>query len=592
MLSFVLVFPQKTNAQYVDVSNAFKEYVGDPLAYFAANIALKKISAQTVNWINSGFKGNPGYLTDPTQFFLDIGDNVASDFLSGPKMNMLCSPFNAQVRLALVKNYISQDEGNYSCTLSTLKNNYDQFIGDFSQGGWDGWFELTQNQSNNPYGAYLQAQISLSKELGIENNKYLKQLEQGKGFLSFQKCKASSVLSQSDINSLGAAGAKYKVGDCWNNDYEVVTPGTVIENQINGVLGSGENRIIAADEIDEIVGALLNQLIGRVIGGGTGLLGASQSSQTSPSLSQQLATEPTQQPSNPNANQVSGGTPNCTTTSGSPGVYDVDGNLIEAPESGSTNCTVTPVQYNTPGGGASSGGNDCVMPPTTAQTQETQNAIDFMIPQLEAIQKMNPITTPAPQWYQQAVQDIINRTNAIYPSVAALYYPGENVIGMAFNYLVGPATIVVSNQVGIGDTWRNAWRVTCSTTTGGGGGGGGRCSDPGGTVANYTSAVINAEGAVLNNNPALASSLNTVSNSESFVSLVASELRNAGYESSSTVLSGNDVVHTENYVAVWRSGDTAIERYEAVNHAGDGDMTIRNAAQAQYSGDILISCAL
>lgn len=106
---------------------------------------------------------------------------------------------------------------------------------------------------------------------------------------------------------------------------------------------------------------------------------------------------------------------------------------------------------------------DCSPVPTQAQTEESQNAIDFIIPLLEAIPKMNPVVSPPPQDYQNAVQDAVDQTNANFPGVKALYapYASDNVVAMLFNYLVGPADHVVSNQVGIVTNWTNAWRVTC-----------------------------------------------------------------------------------------------------------------------------------
>lgn len=481
---FVSVFltpAQKVNAQYVDISNAIKEYPADFFGYELANRMIRKVANSTVSWINSGFKGNPAYVTDPSKFFLEVGDNLASDFLSGPKMNSICTPFQAKVRLALVKNYVSQDNENYSCSLSKLKNNYDQFINDFKQGGWDGWFEITQVQSNNPYGAYLQAQTNLSKQLSIEKNKYVKQLEQGKGFLSFERCKPSSVLSQSDINSLGDAGKKYKVGDCWNNDKEVVTPGSVIENQLNNVLSSGQNRLEAADEIDEVVGALLNQLLNRVVGGfGKGLRGASESKPGTPSVQDQYNTEPKRSSSNPNAGQVSGGQPNCsltpssnncTTTCVDDGLGGQTCSTDCSSTQGSTSCSVTPVEFNEPTG-ITDGGDECTPPPTPEQRAEAQAVTDAYISQLPipTLPLSNPYpTNPPDQAYVNQVQAIVNSMNSQYPNQQGQYYPLENDIGLPFTYIVGPATIVVSNQIGPGTTWRMAWRVTCDVPTGGGG---------------------------------------------------------------------------------------------------------------------------
>ncbi len=257
-----------------------KEFGLDAVAWFAANLIIKKMVASTVNWINNGFKGNPAYVTDPSQFFLDVGDETASYILSNTNLNQLCTPFRAQVRLALVKNYLSETSNqSYSCSLDLLKNNYDAFINDFDQGGWDGWFELTQNSQNNPYGAYMNAQNQLSIEIGNTQNKYQQQLAQGRGFLSLERCKP------------GTENPAVK-GDCAPVNRETVTPGTVIEQQLEGVLSIGNNRLIQADEIDEIISALLNQLISKVLGGGNdGLRGTSENT-NGPSYTSNLSDEP------------------------------------------------------------------------------------------------------------------------------------------------------------------------------------------------------------------------------------------------------------------------------------------------------------
>src|SRR3989344_5622735 len=195
---FSFLTPKKAEAQYVDVVQLPKEFALDTIAVIIGKIILKKLTAQTVNWINSGFKGNPGYVTNPSQFFLDIGDSTASVFLSATELNKLCSPFKAQVRLALVKNYIQEDY-NFSCTLSTLKNNYDAFTNDFSVGGWDVWFEMTQTSGGNPYSAYFAAQSGLLKSVASKQESQQKELDLSGGFLNQKKCKSGTEITPSDI---------------------------------------------------------------------------------------------------------------------------------------------------------------------------------------------------------------------------------------------------------------------------------------------------------------------------------------------------------------------------------------------------------
>src|SRR5690606_35994899 len=71
--------------------------------------------------------------------------------------DVLCSPFRLDIHLALQTNY---DQGvlPYRCTIDTVVGNLDAFYRDFSRGGWQGWFTMTQNPGNMPFGAYLAAQ--------------------------------------------------------------------------------------------------------------------------------------------------------------------------------------------------------------------------------------------------------------------------------------------------------------------------------------------------------------------------------------------------------------------------------------------------
>ncbi|MBI4155925.1 MAG: DUF5011 domain-containing protein [Candidatus Zambryskibacteria bacterium] len=332
ILSLLFVSPQKGYAQYIDISQAAKEYGLDFAASTLAKNILRKLTAQTVNWINSGFQGNPAYVTDPGQFFLGVADTEASKLLSSGGLSNVCGPFRAQVRLALVKNYLAEtDNRYYSCSLGQFERNYNSFINDFSQGGWDGWFNVTQNNRNNPYGTYLDTKDQLSAQISSGREKYQKQLDQGRGFLSYEKCPAghtkpavkkclgttvhhnsqclgtevtvrkcpagsepptggevclfgvAKVETKECIGAtqpaydecVGAQGDTITPETC-NVAKEVVTPGSVINDQLTKVLGTTFSQLEAADELNEIIGALFEQLVGKVVGGiGNGLRGTS-----------------------------------------------------------------------------------------------------------------------------------------------------------------------------------------------------------------------------------------------------------------------------------------------------------------------------
>src|SRR3989344_9247463 len=291
---FSPIFATKAEAQWVvfDPSNLVpnvitaegqiaqqtKEFGLDTLAWLVVNLIIERMSASTVNWINTGFQGSPAYVTDPEAYFLDIGDKIAGQFiLNDPDLNLLCGPIRAKIRLALSQNYMR--EPIYRCTLTDVVDNIDSFMNDFSQGGWDGFFELTQRTQNSPIGAYLQAENELDLQIATRQGTKRAELNWGQGFMSFNECEeygppVNAVVADSfDENGLPIDRVPANTKPVCLRE-KTNTPGSVISEQLNKQLGVGQDKLAAADEINEIVSALLNQLIGAVVGGiGKGLRG-------------------------------------------------------------------------------------------------------------------------------------------------------------------------------------------------------------------------------------------------------------------------------------------------------------------------------
>ncbi len=430
VFSLLFAYPQQTKAQYVDVANSAKEYVGDPIAFIVANAFIKKFSAQTVAWINSGFKGNPGYLTDPGQFFLDIADNEAGRFLSTDGLKNLCSPWKAQVRLALVKNYLS-DEQNNTCTLGKLEQNYESFTNDFSNGGWDAWFSVTQNSSNNPYGAYFEAQSDLFRQVDDAKTTQKAELDQSGGFLSFKKCKRGTEYTQADVDSSGArdwssmTSGGIKVGDCAPSDKETATPGSVISDKLNQALGAGENRLEMSDEINEIAGAFLNQLIEKGLKGLRNL--------TTDSLDKDLRDNPDEPRPNPNTGNASGGGISCTT---SPSVYDPITGQVSG---GEQTCSSEPTSWSQPdfsGGGTSTGttsgtggGSTSTSTPTLTNEQTSAQFMDYVGTVRALFVRTNWRTMTALRDAGITVS-YVNQVTARFDAYKATGIPGEQVTSL------------------------------------------------------------------------------------------------------------------------------------------------------------------
>jgi len=240
-----------------------------------------------VKWINTGFKGKPAYLTDPNAYFTDLGDKVAGEFIiRNANLNFLCGDMSTKVRLALANNYTRNGEGVWRCTLTGVIDNVDDFMNDFERGGWDGFFRLTQEQQNNPIGAYIQAEGELARRIASKVGEKDKELSWGSGFMSQKECvkrgaptvknvqEGGTFQLQDDGTSKFVGGFTRQVteeGPCLEE--RTVTPGETISKQLNNVLGIGNNRLAVSDEINEIISALLNQLMSKIVGGGGGLSG-------------------------------------------------------------------------------------------------------------------------------------------------------------------------------------------------------------------------------------------------------------------------------------------------------------------------------
>lgn len=234
-----------------------KEYILDTIGWGLVNLVLQQMIRSVTQWVNSGFQGSPAFVQDLGGFLANIADQVAGQFIYGAGLDMLCSPFKLNIKLALDIQYRKTRGGYQSqCRLSSVVNNVEKFVGgDFLEGGWNGWYEVALNPKSNPYNTMLDAQAALTVGISNAQGKKLEILKMGNGFLSKEVCKPGSS----------------------SNDYKpkcsIVTPGNVIQSSLNSALNIPNGRLVVADELNELVGALFSQLASKVLSGVGGLLG-------------------------------------------------------------------------------------------------------------------------------------------------------------------------------------------------------------------------------------------------------------------------------------------------------------------------------
>lgn len=270
------LFARKAEAQWAvfDVPQTAR-MLADMVGRRVAQVVIQRMVNSTVNWASSGFQGNPAYVTNPRRFFQDIADGVAGEFIMGSDLGFLCSPFQLQIRMALRRQYL-QDE-RFQCTLSGVIGNIEGFYGDFSQGGWDGWFTMTQNNSNNPYGAYLDAQIEMDRRIANAIGLQQQQLDWNQGFLSWSSCvRNNPPPTINDEMGLPIPNPDHvpgtAVGECVERG-PTQTPGSVIAAQLNNVLPANMNRYINAQHVEDLVEAFISGSLNRFVFGSQGLFG-------------------------------------------------------------------------------------------------------------------------------------------------------------------------------------------------------------------------------------------------------------------------------------------------------------------------------
>lgn len=256
----------------------------DGVSMALAQQLIDRMVQSSVKWAQSGFEGNPGYVTDPKQFFSDVADGVAGEYIMGTDLGFLCSPFQANIRLSLTANYSEPEP--FQCTLTEVVGNIENFYTDFSAGGWDGWFAMTQNETNNPYGAYLAAKVELDSRIAEKVGLERELLNWSDGFLSWSECIETNpplVNPSSDPTVLPSTNTRHvpgkAVGECIARG-PIQTPGTTLKAQLDNVLPSGLQRLISVQHIDQLVGAFASGLLTRYVFGPRGLF-ANTSSNTS-----------------------------------------------------------------------------------------------------------------------------------------------------------------------------------------------------------------------------------------------------------------------------------------------------------------------
>jgi hypothetical protein len=280
----------KTASETADINKKqaqekLREECINGIAYSLAKAQLAKMTQITVNWINSGFDGDPLYLRDRDSYFQSIADGELTKLI-GPIAsirNQYIYPFGRSVAKSLINSQKSTYESRAQSTLSnSLRDGAttQDFANDFSVGGWDGWFSLTQKDQNNPLGFGIMTSQELADRINnnVENAK--DELQEGDGYLSQKKCVEYATNKRADgTNEPDPANNGTLGRECIK--WETVTPGKTIAEQASTALTSNIRQLELADSLNESLSAVFQALVNQMISQGLSSL-SSFSAQNAP----------------------------------------------------------------------------------------------------------------------------------------------------------------------------------------------------------------------------------------------------------------------------------------------------------------------
>jgi len=263
----------------VDFSQAIKEGFEDCLIWALKAALIEALTGRTVAWVQTGFDGNPAFITNVNDSLRDIADKAAGEYVS-KFVPLLCSPFQADVQLALLNTYRSwQNTGyfnNISCTLTDAIENVDDFVnGNFSAGGWGGWFAYVGNPYNNPLGAYIEGSNDLALRLRSATGQEVLKWNFANGFLSKEvvQCYEYPVTGDGPPRPIGQDEVGPFQGQVVCDPPKIVTPGDTVKTSLEQAFQSNLDNIVSADEINEIISIAIGFITSDILSGDGGLSG-------------------------------------------------------------------------------------------------------------------------------------------------------------------------------------------------------------------------------------------------------------------------------------------------------------------------------
>jgi len=278
------------------------------IAYTLAKNQLTSIARDTLNWVNSGFGGDPMYVQNITltlhnlersivepaieelsygafpwgnTFIQSYIERIGNKSASSGDSNLLSGTASD------LANYVKNDF-KYNSELGKTENErlraqnaVKTFANDFSSGGWNGWLALIMNDNNNFLGFQTRASKILEEKIYEQEEALKEELRQNDGYVSQKECTRwqrynddGTMMKVEDFNYSGFGSSVIdsfadknvysdtKIGEndvCL--DKKTVTPGSNIKVKVDNTLGIPERQLEIADDVNDVLNSVFSLLL-------------------------------------------------------------------------------------------------------------------------------------------------------------------------------------------------------------------------------------------------------------------------------------------------------------------------------------------
>lgn len=238
----------------------YKECVLDAVVKRAAENATAQTATQGIRSISTGRNGEPQFSTNRSDESYNENVLILAQIVDENNTSVICPAFKNTVKSAVVRSFaVAHNRPNQSFTCSAP-----------SSGSVWQRLEALQQPQNNSYGAYLAISSQYGAVSSYNELDQRQRLQRNHGF----------------YDQLDISGDPLRA--------RIVSPGYVISQTFQQMLGSGFRQLENANEIDQIVSNLWSGIGAQILGGSGGIPGLMQASGGTPSYLSRMNAETAQ----------------------------------------------------------------------------------------------------------------------------------------------------------------------------------------------------------------------------------------------------------------------------------------------------------